>query len=111
MLGEALLHAGDPEQALERLTTADEMLSAAISRIVAMARSALRAGKAPNSVKKKLPPPAAGLAAAASDGLMQFSRAELEGQRKRIRELLAVVQAAVAGGGGGAGAGAASGSA
>jgi hypothetical protein len=102
---------GEHEAAAERLATAEGMLTAALARVVASARSALKATKhgGGGGGGKRAPGAADGGGGSgggvpgANEGLLLLSRGELEAQRARIRELLAVVRAAMHAAGVGAG--------
>ena len=106
LLGEALLGGGELQAAEERLGQAEALLEAAIARVAEAARAELRArtaaGARPGGGGGGARAAAAAAAAAAaprgdaSDHLFPLGRTELEAQRKRIRELRAVVARAMA---------------
>lgn len=99
LAGEANLLGGDCESAVEHLTSADEMLQAAIDRITAIAR---RAGvKVKGSKGKAAPAAAADAAAYVTDGLMGYDLDELLSQQTMIRKLLQVAQEKASAGGAG----------
>jgi tetratricopeptide (TPR) repeat protein len=83
LTGEANLYSGDVETARERLTTADEMLSNAITRVRGVARKAGKGSKASLSNAEAL--------AYVADELMALDLDELICQQTMIRKLLAVV--------------------